>query len=689
MSEDLTRERDQLWALLEHTEAQLAYLDTGFNFVLVNEAYVRGCGHSRQELIGRNHFALFPNAENQAIFERARDTGEPVSFRAKPFVYRDQPERGTTYWDWTLTPIKDAAGRVQGLAFSLTDVTARERFERQQESLQRYAREQALLFTVSSVLTTSLDPERLLSQLLGVLLDHLGCDAGWVMVSDAPPAEAPRLVAWQGVPETFARAALQVQGAPLRTRNGQPVGDAIPPLAPELLAEAGLQAYATVPLTVGERLLGVLCLGHRGAAVCPALDGRLALSIGQQAGMALYNAQLYQAARQVDRLRVLNELDRALAATLDPLELLQLALRHVAMALGSALGALLPLEPGRKAAEALAFWGQGWPRLKPWEEVVEQLTAVLAGRADPREPIAFSAADLEALCMPGQQQEIARWGAEGLLIPIRSETGLVATLLLGARANGHPFSAEDYALAQAAASRTGQAIRNALLFADARQQHEQLRALAARLAEVEEAERQRVARELHDTVGQNLTALGLNLNIAQMHLPPGAADAARSRLKDSLDLVQQTTEFIRGVMADLRPPVLDDYGLVAALRWYGAQFASRTGVEFSLRGQELSPRLPALVETALFRIAQEALTNVARHAQAMHVTVSLEASESLVRLTIADDGVGFDPEMIKVRATGRGWGLLSMTERAEAAGGRARVESRAYGGTRVLVEVPR
>ena len=153
--------------------------------------------------------------------------------------------------------------------------------------------------------------------------------------------------------------------------------------------------------------------------------------------------------------------------------------------------------------------------------------------------------------------------------------------------------------------------------------------------------------------------------------------------------MQQTTEFIRGVMADLRPPVLDDYGLLAALRWYGAQFASRTGVEFALHGQTLSPRPPALVETALFRIAQEALTNVGRHAHATHVVVKLEATDTLVRLAVVDDGVGFDPATVQVRASGRGWGLLSMTERAEAAGGHAWVESRHGEGTRVVVEVPR
>ncbi|NLG49365.1 MAG: PAS domain S-box protein [Chloroflexi bacterium] len=121
------RERTLLEAIMENTPAELAYLDRDFCFVRVNSAYERDSGYNREELIGRNHFDLFPNAENQAIFERVRDTGEPVRFDAKPFYYAHQPEKGTTYWDWTLTPVKGPDGRVEGLVLSLLDVTEHER----------------------------------------------------------------------------------------------------------------------------------------------------------------------------------------------------------------------------------------------------------------------------------------------------------------------------------------------------------------------------------------------------------------------------------------------------------------------------------------------------------------------------------------------------------------------------------
>lgn len=119
------RQGDVARALAECSPTHLAYLDGEFRFVFVNDAYVKGSGHSREELLGRNHFEVFPNTENEAIFRRVRDSGQPACFVAKPFEYADQPWRGVTYWDWTLTPVKDRAGRVKGLAFSLTDVTSR------------------------------------------------------------------------------------------------------------------------------------------------------------------------------------------------------------------------------------------------------------------------------------------------------------------------------------------------------------------------------------------------------------------------------------------------------------------------------------------------------------------------------------------------------------------------------------
>jgi signal transduction histidine kinase len=218
---------------------------------------------------------------------------------------------------------------------------------------------------------------------------------------------------------------------------------------------------------------------------------------------------------------------------------------------------------------------------------------------------------------------------------------------------------------------------------------EHLRALTTQLAVVAEAERQRLARELHDQVGQRLTALSINLNIVRTQMSEETGAAIRSRIDDSLSLVEQTAERIRDVMARLRPSVLDDYGLVAALHWYGEQFARRTGIAIAVEGEEPVPRLAPYVESALFRITQEALTNVAKHAQATNVMVTVQVQGEILRLVITDDGIGFDPAPMIEPGGGHGWGLLTMAERAEAVGGCCRIQSVPGQGAQVIVEVAR
>ena len=220
-------------------------------------------------------------------------------------------------------------------------------------------------------------------------------------------------------------------------------------------------------------------------------------------------------------------------------------------------------------------------------------------------------------------------------------------------------------------------------------QSDQLRALAARLAEVEETGREHLARELHDQVCQSLTALSLTLTLLQTQMPPKAAAKLRGRMAGAVALVDQMGETIRDVMAELRPPMLDDYGLLSALHWYGTEFSDKTGIGVDVQGQEAVPRLAAPVELALFRIVQEAMANVAKHARATGILLTEAEDNGTVRLVIADNGVGFDQERLGQPEGRHLWGLMTMSERAAAAGGRCRIDSQPGQGTRVVVEVSR
>lgn len=211
-----------------------------------------------------------------------------------------------------------------------------------------------------------------------------------------------------------------------------------------------------------------------------------------------------------------------------------------------------------------------------------------------------------------------------------------------------------------------------------------LRAVSRRLVEAEEAERRRIARELHDRVGQNLSALNLNLNLVAQQAKELPA-ALNRRLEDALALVDATLQSIENLMTDLRPPLLDEYGLGAALSQYAEEFAQRTGLRVEVQGaQEAGPDLRSSAAIALYRIAQEALSNVSKHAQARTVEIVLERHAHELSMAISDDGHGFDPA-----TAGRGrWGMSTMRERAEAVGARVAVASAKGEGATVRIVVP-
>jgi two-component system sensor histidine kinase UhpB len=205
--------------------------------------------------------------------------------------------------------------------------------------------------------------------------------------------------------------------------------------------------------------------------------------------------------------------------------------------------------------------------------------------------------------------------------------------------------------------------------------------------EVQEEERHAIARELHDRVGQNLAALTLNLNILRSQLSGEILEKIGTRLSDSVTLVNDILAITRSVMADLRPNVLDDYGLEAALNEYADRFSQRYGIRVVSHGPSTPiPRLEASIEMTLLRIAQEALINIAHHAQASQAVMSLEAEEDAIHISVEDNGIGI-LSWQKVNQPGS-HGLRIMRERAEAFGGSLKVHSSYKNGTRIEVMIP-
>jgi two-component system sensor histidine kinase UhpB len=203
----------------------------------------------------------------------------------------------------------------------------------------------------------------------------------------------------------------------------------------------------------------------------------------------------------------------------------------------------------------------------------------------------------------------------------------------------------------------------------------------------QEQERKRIARELHDETSQVLTSLLISLAVLEESV---TTEEAHDRISETRALAHQTLRAIRNLSIDLRPSALDDLGLLPALRWYVKEYQQRSSIEVEFQALGFKERLPAEMETALYRIVQEALTNVVKHAQARKVSILLKEEVDAVDATITDDGRGFDAEKyqkVPGQAPG-GWGLVGMYERAHLLDGTLIIDSKPGRGTTIRVRIP-
>jgi signal transduction histidine kinase len=235
------------------------------------------------------------------------------------------------------------------------------------------------------------------------------------------------------------------------------------------------------------------------------------------------------------------------------------------------------------------------------------------------------------------------------------------------------FTDDDVRLAESLAARAGTAVDLSERVS---------RDAVRRVVEAQELERQRLARELHDETGQALTSMLLGLKVLEERMDTDEGRAATAELRD---LVVSTLQDVRRLAVELRPSALDDFGLVPALERLRDTVAEQSGMNVEVQSRLGEERLPAEIETSLYRIVQECLTNVRKHAEATRVSVLLSKREGHVTLVVQDDGRGFDPEAVREG----GLGLIGMNERVALLGGRMTIDSTPEGaGTMVSAELP-
>jgi signal transduction histidine kinase len=274
-----------------------------------------------------------------------------------------------------------------------------------------------------------------------------------------------------------------------------------------------------------------------------------------------------------------------------------------------------------------------------------------------------------------------------LAVPLVYKGKSLGFLVIGYR-KVHRFSESEIQLAASLADQTALAAENARLYRESVEYSRTMSALSARLTVVQEEERRRITRDLHDGVGQALSGLRLNLELLSKDVPL-TSETAQERLAMMKDIIDETMTEIRQLSHDLRPPVLDAVGLVAALRMYVDRFTARYGIAVKINAVERMKRSDQQLEATVYRVVQEALSNIVRHSGATKAQIDLIRKEHVLFLQITDNGKGFDPAELKQCVDGQnGIGIPGMRERIEGLQGTYVITSSKGKGTTIAVELP-
>jgi len=298
--------------------------------------------------------------------------------------------------------------------------------------------------------------------------------------------------------------------------------------------------------------------------------------------------------------------------------------------------------------------------------------------------------DLSKLSESGEIFDILK--QEGMvsfaMVPLTVQDQLIGTLNIGAT-QPEAFGQMKIEIANEVAHSLAVAIQNTRLMEEIMRHQAELKKMSAQILEAQERERKRISIELHDEMGQALTGISINLAVIEKGLTAGADTAVRDRLAETRKLADQCSDQIKDLSFHLRTSILDDLGLEPTLRWYIGGYARRMNlhVDFETNGCDTLQTSDA--KTLLYRIVQEGLNNVAKHAEARKISVRLRCDEAAARLTIEDDGKGFETNIQSgPNAAGSGLGLIGIRERVSFINGTFTVLSAPGNGTRLEVEIP-
>ena len=637
-AEAALRESEALFRSLAETTDAAIFLFRGNHNIHVNAAACRITGYAYDELVTMPFWQVLHPDFRDLVRQRglARQHGEPVeSSYEVAIVTKD----GATRWLQYAGNLIEYQGQPAVLGTAI-DITVRKEME---EALQESeARFRTLAHVSPASITLHMDDRTIYAnpaalRLTGLSEDEIRQVDFWTMLQ---PVSAD-----------------DMRAAYMRMQRGEAISDLKLQIRRKDGAVRWLQVYWS-PFD---------------------LSGKLAWVITAYDITALIEAE-HALRRYARRLETLSEIDRLGLMAMSRQEIAALAVEWIGRLITCDQVMIAEADAARQSYLVLAASQpdeagvQVGQRLRgePWESFHNPLTMGV-----------LSCVDLSAISRPTSlQKRLLRQGYRfSITVPLTAQHKLLGQLTLAAQ-RSDVFDLETQTTVVEIARRLALVLHNAQLFGELERSRSRLHELSMRLVQVQEAERRAIARELHDEVGQTLTALNIHLDLA------ARADSReqRARLAETGRLVEELAERVRRMSLDLRPPMLDDLGLLPTLLWFFERITKQYQLQVAFEHHGIERRFEADIETALFRVVQEALTNVARHASVPVVSVRLWADAATISAQIEDKGAGFDPEHVLNDVSSNG--LRGMRERVSLLGGKLVIEAQPGSGTCLTALLP-
>jgi PAS domain S-box-containing protein len=467
--------------------------------------------------------------------------------------------------------------------------------------------------------------------------------------------------------------------------------------AHDILDRLKVKSFVLIPVTSTGEKVGVLILTTRKDVKLSPSQESLASAIGNQVGIAIENARLYR--KTSEQTRKLADWNKRLSAFLSVSEaavesadlesFLAQIVKLVVESFKADGCAVALLDETRNFAVVKAFHTK---RVKPFPVIGERielakfpnLSAVcLQGEIRFLNPETFKEAS------PSKHEYTTKSKMKsGMFTPLECEKENLGALCLYHAEVNRRYRQEEVDFLVAIGNQVATAIKKYKLAQEVEEKKRNLVRLSSEIIQLQEKERKAVAGELHDSVGQSLTAMRINLDFAKNSLPPGRKEL-KSRIRQTSRLVADTMEEIRSIGQKLRPTMLDDLGLIPTLRSFIKDFSQQLSIPVHFRSQGDTERLTPDVKITIYRIVQEGLNNIAKHSKATEAWISLQIKGSVCSLEIKDDGIGIDAEkVLKSTDTRRGFGVFNIRERASLLGGKLEIQSDKGKGTTLLVTIP-